>query len=398
MMQIDTNPFLAAVMRAVRSDRPVLRADQPFFNRVEKVPAGNYVEVWFRTGGCTWDHVGGCTMCNYGFGDAISAPAAVESVRTALKALTKPADELMVSPSGGMWDPREVPTDALTPIYKLAAKAGPRRFFVETRAETVSEERAHELKAALPDTELAVELGLESSHDAVLAFCVNKGSSSKQFERAAETLRAQGIQVYANVSLGTAFLDRPTAVRDAVATVRWALSHGATNAVVFPLHVKPFTLLEFLHRHGRYLSVSLWDLVEVLHVLGPELSPQVEIAWYKSYYDTADKVTTSPVGCARCTERLVAKLDHYRATQRYEVVADLERTRCECAVPRMFETAPLPSDNQLASSVLDHYAQLASMLDLGIAWRRFAPRLEPAVHRAFQGYTATLAGKTADVA
>jgi archaeosine synthase beta-subunit len=397
-MQIDTNPFLAAVMRAVRSDRPALRADQPFFNRIEKVPAGNYVEVWFRTGGCTWDHAGGCTMCNYGFGDDIDLPTAVQSVRTALETLTKPADELMVSPSGGMWDPREVPTDALIPIYKLAADAKPRRFFVETRAETVSEERVRELKKAFPDIELAVELGLESSHDAVLAFCVNKGSSSKQFERAAEVLRAHGIHVYANVSLGTAFLDRPTAVHDAVATVRWALSHGATNAVVFPLHVKPFTLLEFLHRHGRYRSVSLWDLVEVLYVLGPDLSPRVEIAWYKSYYDTADKVTTSPVGCDRCTERLVEELDHYRATQRYEVVAELEGTRCECGFPRLFGTAPLPSDDQLASSVLDHYALLASRLHLGTAWRRFAPRLEPAVHRAFEGYSATLAGATADVA
>jgi archaeosine synthase beta-subunit len=397
-MQIDTNPFLGAVMRAVRSGRPTLRADQPFFNRVERVPNGNYAEIWFRTGGCTWDHVGGCTMCNYGFGEHISASTAVESVRAALESLTEPADELMISPSGGMWDPREAPTSALVPIYKLASEIKPRRFFVETRAETVTEERIAELRQAFPDTELAVELGLESSHDGILAYCVNKGSGNQQFLRAADMLRGQGILVYANVSLGTAFLDRPMAVRDAVSTVRWALDHGATNAVVFPLHVKPFTLLQVLQQHGEYEPVSLWDLVEVLNALGPDLSPKVEIAWYKSYYDTAAKVTTSPVGCALCTERIVAQLDRYRATQQYEVVADLELSRCKCSLPRAFEVLPLRSDEQLASSILDQYAQLASQLNLQSSWQRFTPRLGPALRKAFRGYSASLTEMIAHVA
>jgi radical SAM enzyme (TIGR01210 family) len=397
-MQIQTNPFLAAVMRAVRAGRPALRADQPFFNRVEKVPNGNYIEVWFRTGGCTWDHVGGCTMCNYGFGTDINTLTAEETVRTALGNLTDHADELMVSPSGGMWDPREVPTDALVPIYKLAAAVRPQRFFIETRAETVTSERIRELKAAFPETELAVELGLESWHDGVLAFCVNKGSSSQQFVRAAEMLREQEIYVYANVSLGTAFLDRAIAVRDAIATVKWALSHGATNAVVFPLHVKPFTLLEFMQRHSRYQPISLWDLVEVLHVLGPEFSSQVEIAWYKSYYDTAEKIKTSPVGCAECTALLMAELDQYRARQQYEVVTGLENIRCTCSYQKALASLPIASDEQLASSILRQYSLLASELDLEAAWRRFSPRLTHAIYEAFQEYSATLTEVTDHVA
>jgi archaeosine synthase beta-subunit len=396
-MDIDTNPFLAAIMRAVRARRPALREDQPYFTRVERVPAGNYVEIWFRTGGCTWDHVGGCTMCNYGFGGPTSAEEIVSSVRAALDELDDEPNELMISPSGGMWDGREVPAQALAPVYRLARNLGPQRFFVETRAETICTERMSEIRRELPDTALAVELGLESCDDAVLAYCVNKGSGAQTFVRAARALRANDIAVYANVSLGTALLDRVTAVHDAVSSVRWALANGADRVVLFPLHVKPFTLLDVLQRGGRYQPVSLWDLADALIALGPRLSPMVEIAWYKSYYDTTEKVTTSPVGCARCTADLVAQLDEYRRTQDFAVIAALDADRCPCAPPRASGVALPLNDAELAESVIDQYLALAEQLGLQEQWQRFGPRLHTALRRGFQGYTARLSQDFADV-
>jgi radical SAM enzyme (TIGR01210 family) len=384
-MLIDKNPYLGAVMRAVRAGRPMLAEDQSFYTRVEKVPAGNYVEIWFRTGGCTWDHAGGCTMCNYGVGAPVTATGVRDAVAAALNELEEPANELMISPSGGMWDPGEVPTEALAPIYALAAAARPRRFFVETRAETVSVERIAQMRAALPGVELAVEVGLESAFDPVLAYCVNKGSNANAFIQAVDIVRSQGAAMYANVSLGTAFLDRPTAVHDAVNTVCWALDHGADNAVLFPLHIKPFTLLEFLSTRGRYQQVTLWDLVETLDTLGPDRARRVEIAWYKSYYDTAKKVTTSPSGCARCHERLMTDLDRYRATLDFAIIADLQGSRCVCAAASAVEGEPI-AGAQIAANVVDQYAWLSEALGLQSMWQRWRPRLEPAIQRAFADY------------
>jgi radical SAM enzyme (TIGR01210 family) len=382
---IDSNPYLAAVMRAVRSNRPMLPEDQPFYTRVEKVPAGNYVEVWFRTGGCTWDRAGGCTMCNYGFGPAVDAPGAVASVAAALDDLDEYPNELMISPSGGMWDPLEVPTDALRPIYDLAAAARPSRFLVETRAETVTAERLDEMRGALPGVDLAVEVGLESAFDPVLAYCVNKGSGVATFDAAARSVHAAGATMYANVSLGTAFLDRAAAVRDAVGTVRWALDHGADTTVLFPLHIKPFTLLDFLAVRGRYRPVTLWDLVDALAALGAERAAHVEIAWYKSYYDTSKKITTSPTGCGRCHDTLMDRLDRYRATLDFAHIDELVARRCSCAPPPALHE-PRQSNDELADGVLRHYDALATDLDMRDYWHRWQPRLEPAVHAAFAGY------------
>jgi len=384
-MQIDSNPYLAAVMRAVRSGRPMLPEDQPFYTRIEKVPAGNYVEVWFRTGGCTWDRAGGCTMCNYGFGSKVDAPGAVASVAAALADLPGHPHELMISPSGGMWDPLEVPPEALAPIYRMAAQAGPERFFVETRAETVSSERLTEMRAELPAASLAVEVGLESAYDAVLVYCVNKGSGAATFRSAAGLVHAAGAAMYANVSLGTAFLERASALRDAVGTVNWALDHGADTTVLFPLHIKPYTLLSFLAERQRYRPMTLWDLVEALTAIGPERAHRVEIAWYKSYYDTSKKITTSPTGCAHCHERLLVQLDRYRATLDFGLIEDLAGHRCACAPPPVADL-PEQAPQEIADGVLRHYDALAIDLDLQKSWRTWQPRLEAAVHRAFADY------------
>jgi archaeosine synthase beta-subunit len=382
-MAIHNNVVLSAIMRQVRATRPPLPTSQPYFTRVERVPAGNYVEIWFLTTGCTWDSSGGCTMCNYGAGPPVSPTAMVDAVRDALEELTDEPDELMISPSGGMWDKHEVTEAAVTQMYGLARAARPGKFFVETRAETVSEARVAEMREALPGMRLAVEVGLESSSEAVLRYCVNKGSGLDTYLAASGVLRPAGVELYANVSLGTAFLTHREAVQDAVWTARWALENGADRVVVFPLHIKPYTLLDALAGHGLYQPVSLWDLVDVLAALGSGLSGRVEIAWYKSYYDTAAKISRSPVGCATCTAWLVDGLDRYRATQDFAVVEELLGRRCPCADAR---TEPPTLDGDLPERVWRFHARLTEMYELGQLWGRYAERYRADIERAFEDY------------
>jgi radical SAM enzyme (TIGR01210 family) len=385
-MRVDPNPYLGGIMRAIRHDRPTLRADQPFFTRVERVRGGSYVEIWFRTGGCTWDRVGGCTMCNYGVGEDSSADEIVAAVSQALQELDEPAYELMISPSGGMWDAKEVPTEALARVYDLARETGPNKFFVETRAETVNFDRVDELRAAFGDLALAVELGMESGYDGILAHCVNKGSSTETFHRAATIAAERDVEIYANVSLGTALLDRRTATWDALASTRWALSNGADRVVLFPLHIKPYTLLDVLHDSGRFERVSLWDLVEVLSTLGRDGCRRTEVAWYKSYYDTEDKVRMAPGGCDRCLDRLVRGLDRYRATQDHADAVALDASRCKCAGPRQL-VGSAPEGAVVADLILEGYADLADTLAQGEAWRRHQPLLRRSVPSAFADYS-----------
>ena len=55
--------------------------------------------------------------------------------------------------------------------------------------------------------------------------------------------------------LGAPFLSRAEQLEDAELSLRWALEHAA-YAALFPLTVKPHTLLNFAFRHGMYSPVT----------------------------------------------------------------------------------------------------------------------------------------------
>ncbi len=367
------NAFLSVVMQQLRRQRPPVSQAQHWFNRVEQVPAGNYVELWFLTQGCSWDRQGACTMCNYGCGATRSVAELVDSVRIGLAEIDVSVDELMVAPSGGMLDPREVPPEARRRIYALVQGFPTETFLIETRPETVTDRALAELVATVPGKRLGVEMGLESSCPWVERFCVNRGHTPKQFARAVETCGHYDVTTYGNVSLGTAFLSPAEAVEDAVRTVRWVLDlGGATRAVVFPTHIKPYTLLDHLHALGTHEPPSLWSLVEVLKQCADQ-ADRVEIAWYKSYYDDEAKIRRSPRTCARCQPEVLTLLDRYRAEQSLAAIGGLDAVDCACRelwkqqIERSSK-APLPE------RVLDAYEFLVEDLGLETWWEKHGAR------------------------
>lgn len=360
----DSNPFLSRAMAVIRRGRPELPPEQPFFNRIERVPAGLYGEVWFRTSGCHWDRQGGCTMCNYGGAGPVDANAMVGAVRHALESLDRPVDELLVSPSGSLLDPREVPPAARHRIYDLMAAYPAPMILIESRPEWVTQEALAELRNSQPPgRRIAVEIGLESVDPWIRQYCINKGGVLDDFIRAVRLARDTDIEVYANVCLGTAFLTAPEAIDDAVSTVRWALDNGANRAVVFPVHIKPYTLLDVLCARGDYTAPSLWSLVEVLRRLGNEFLPCVEIAWHRSYYDRDDKIRRSPDSCPHCRDTVLRHLDQYRATQAAEVIAALSTFPCACRTHWAEELAAA-TEGDRAERVAAAYQALAPTFGL----------------------------------
>lgn len=362
------NLFLEQVMRKVREHRPLLPKSKAFYNRFESVRAGTFAEVWFMTRGCSWDHQGGCTMCNYGRGEDLNADEIVDAVQAALDDLKREIDELLVSPSGGMLDSAEVPISTRRRIYGLVREFPSKKFLIETRCETITEDAVKELVEAVPDRKLGIEVGLESSCAWIQRFCVNKGSHPDNFRKAAAIARRFDVDFYANVALGTAFLSVAEAIDDCCASVRWALSNGATNAIVFPLHVKPYTLLNRMFDEKLYRPPSLWSLVEVLRELGPELQGHTEIAWYRSYYDDPSKIMLSPTTCPQCIDRVLDLLDGYRATQSSAYVDQLSAITCSCKDSWRRELAASPQQ-PLQERTFGLYELLAENFDLQPWWK-----------------------------
>ena len=328
------NPFLSRVALSLREARPTSCLEPPP-PLVEKIPDGLLTRVWFRTAGCQWDRRGACTMCSYGSGPSRSAQQMVADVQTSLASAAVRTGTLLVSPSGSMCDPREVPASAFLDILRLASGSGFDRIIVETRPETVTSDLLDQV-VLLADGRLAVEMGLESSDPLVLRNCVNKMMRIDDWLSAAALLGARGVPLTTNVSLGTAFLSPTEAVADAVSTVRWALSHGSRDCIVFPLIVRAWTVLAHLWERGRHVPPSLWSLVEVLVRIGPDDADRLSISWYRDY--DADRggaspnmaVLAVPTTCPGCRDHVVRQLGIFRSTGDFATVAGLAQHPCRC--------------------------------------------------------------------
>ncbi len=358
----NSNPFLTAAMAAVNRARPLYGTDKPFDVRFEALPWGRYAQLWFLTGGCSWD---ACTMCNYGRGPRVDAPTMIEAVARGVARLHEQhVDILLVSPSGSFLDPREVPLEARCGILALMRDAPIPVVEFETRAETVTEEAVAQVAELLRGKMVHVNLGLESANPWVQRFCVNKGSSPQRFVDAAAILRRHDIFVIANISLGTAFLTPREAIADTVATVRWALDHGADSAVVYPLQVKKHTVLATLTDLRLHRATSLWGLVEALAQLGEEYYARTPIAWYRNYYNDTFRETVTT--CPRCEARVLRLLDGYRAAQSVESMAPLLSYRCSCRErwrAQLDEPARPPVER-----IIDGYDRVAVALGLEAMW------------------------------
>jgi archaeosine synthase beta-subunit len=363
------NHFLSQVMTRLRAEAPIVSADLRYHVRLDRAGGGTFAQVWFLTRGCTWDRAGACTMCNYGRGPTVSDDDMVASVRDALASIAEPVEELFVSPSGSMLDPSEVSHDARRRIFDVMAGFPSPKVCIETRSETVTQRSIRDIEHAFAGRSVTVELGLESSSAFVQRYCINRMSEPRVFQEAATQLRAAGIRVSANVALGSAFLNPRESIDDATASISWALTHGANLVVLFPMHVKPHTLLAWLQQRKLYEPPSLWSLIETLsRVRGEDLS-RVTISWYRSNYVSGGPNRIAPTTCPQCLDTVLAALDRFRNEPGPASVAGLQSLTCTCRDEWARTVATAPTSSTLPERTLQQYDLLANELGLSDWWR-----------------------------
>lgn len=367
-MQQLSSYFLSEIMKNIRSNRAKLPEEMLYFNRIETGLNGEIANIWFMTQGCKWDQSGGCTMCNYGNGHRVSNETMIEAVRNAFNEITVPLTEVFVSPSGSMFDTEEVPIPVRNEIYHLLASQDFDYFACETRAETIDKKTISELTEKLPSKRWGIEMGWESADDWKRHYCVNKGTTKEQYLNAIEILSRAGVESLVNISVGTAFLSPKEAIEDAEASVKWALDHGTDTVVLFPLHIKPNTLLAYLNQIGEYKQVSLWALIEVLDRIGSEARKNTDISWYRNGYGDDKKVISSPVTCPKCQEQVLNLLDTYRATRSEEDFNRIKYMRCQCRT-EWEKNIELPRELPLYKRVYETYKILAHDFNMDGWWK-----------------------------
>ncbi|RLF26017.1 MAG: TIGR01210 family radical SAM protein [Thermoplasmata archaeon] len=234
--------------------------------------------VILRTSGCRWSRYSGCTMCGY-FNDSLEKPVErgqlLAQMRYALS-LYKNEQGIKIFTSGSFLDGEEIPYDLQVDLLKQCVqKVGVKKVSVESRPEFIKKEKIANLRDVIEPATLEVSIGLESADDKVLRGAVNKGFTFKDYEKAVDILKKEGVLVKTYVLIKPPFLSEGDAIADSVNTVKKIKE--LTDTVSFnPVSVHRNTLVEYLWKRGGYRPPWLWSIVEILK-RSKEVAPDLEM-------------------------------------------------------------------------------------------------------------------------
>lgn len=291
--------------RFFRGQRPV----EASCTHCDPFRQGGLLEISVPSFRCRHDAEGGCIMCNYGAGIPAQPRAELEAQFDAcLHAVGAELETLLLSTNGSFLDEKNVPPELQDSLLRRARDSAAETVIIETHLDTLSPEELLRIRRLIPRKAVILEVGLESADPLVQRECYLKPIPLDALEQAIEAARELDMAFQLNVILGAPFLGPRDRMEDAERAVRWALDHGAL-AALFPVNIKPYTLLEYAYQKGLYQPLSHWAVPLLLSRFSPESLARVDLAWYGNReirYETPGVSTVFPRDCPACRETLQA--------------------------------------------------------------------------------------------
>ena len=239
---------------------------------------GDLLELSVPCGQCPHDAAGFCIMCNYWTpGALLPEEEILEEAAVLIPGKGKGIRKLLLSVSGSMLDRRCVAEPMLKGLLTLAENCEAERIIIETHLDTINEAVLQFIRTIVKKP-VILEVGLESVDPFVQHNCYLKDVPAEQLLEAFLLGKKYNMEYQLNLMLGAPFLSRAEQLEDAELSLRWALEHAA-YAALFPLTVKPHTLLNFAFRHGMYSPVTGPVTAELLRRFTPEELGRIDVLW-----------------------------------------------------------------------------------------------------------------------
>lgn len=312
----------------------------------------NLVEICFLSKRCRNDLRGSCIMCDYGamLGSA-SISEYIDKASDVLKGLDSSVDTILLSTNGSFLDESQISFELLRSILVLISQSHVKNVEIETHYKDVSLDRLKLLKQFLPNKKILIEMGLETINPKYQSYIVMKGVSIPDFEKTIALIQNMEMDVECNMMVGLPFLSEKEQFEDALATIRWVFEHQCTP-VLFPVNIKPYTLLMEMYQSGHYAPISQWMIPVLLDSLPTEQLEQITVAWYgnrEDIYSTCSMRTIFPVSCDKCKVQIAEFYTRFLNTKsgadRKKVLAKLfSSVHCNCLSQIRREIKKTPVD------------------------------------------------------
>lgn len=270
----------------------------------------SFARLWIRSMGCTHSITnGGCVACDYWIGVSPSPEAQYEGFIREINILAKnPPKTLLVNTNGSFFDENELCRENRIKFFSEIIEKLPHTIIVfETRAETINKQVIKDLEGFSSD-KVIIEMGIETATQGVNSLCCNKKLNLDIIPQTISLLQSAKIKTFANVMIGLPFLTSAEIVSEALKTIDWCFKIGFTGCVLFPINIKPFTALNWLHKHNYYEEVSLWALIEILNRLNSNQIRNIEISWCPNLKQNQqplyNETTILPTTCPNCIDQV----------------------------------------------------------------------------------------------
>lgn len=317
------------------------RKSRPYFSN-EKIcdtfRSNNLIEIGFLSNRCQNDCSGSCIMCDYGVAKGThSIQEYICEMDQILNGLDESVDTLLLCTNGSFLDHRQIRPELFLEILKRASQSNVQNVEVETHYQDITAEKLQLMKQMLPGKRILIEMGLETISPKYQSHFIMKRIDLTAYEKTIALIQDFGFLVETNIMIGFPFLSEAEQFEDAISTINWAFSHQC-NPVLFPINIKPYTLLMDMYKQGYYHPISHWLVLLILDTLTEKQLEKTTVAWYgnrEEVYDGEGERAVFPVFCPACADIISNFYPQFLATsgghERRRLLDQLfTQAHCDC--------------------------------------------------------------------
>ena len=361
--------LLIRANKLIHNRRPDMNETQA----CEATPVEDMLELSFASKQCRNDKAGICTMCDYGrSGNQWSEEDYIDSLKTILNNDLHLFKSIHISTNGSMMDEYQISTSLFQRIINELSLCSIPEIGIETHFRTVTNSKLHFLQQRLLGKKVYIEMGLETLHPQCLSTIIMKLMIPEDLSRTVDMVQRFGFTAVLNVIFGMPFMNAKEQMEDTEKTLHWVFQRQC-RAVVFPINIKPYTLLSHIYRTGFYQPVSHWLLILLLDYLPITYLSNITVAYYGNRNEDYQNVkgrTVFPICCKICKPLLIEFYQLFNtesnADGRKLLLQNLlEKISCDCLTKEVEKLESCSDDTTFIQRYLVYEDLLRSKLSRG---------------------------------
>lgn len=319
----------------------IIRKRRPSFEENEICGVfhnNDLLEIGFLSKQCQNDAAGCCIMCDYGAATGThDFDIYIFKMQQILAKYKGKFKRLLLCTNGSFLDEYQIPSSLLVSILEEVNKHNINEIEIETHYQSVTASKLELIKRICPNQNITIELGLETINEKLHEYVIMKHITIPEFKKNIFEIQHRGFNVDVNIMVGMPFLNSAEQLTDALNTIKWSFDNGC-NVILFPVNIKPFTLLWHMYHHDFYESISHWLMISLLNEIPVSFLNRITIVWFgnrEETYDNESERTIFPSSCITCEPKLMSFYPAFNkerdAIKRKELLNQLCATpSCDC--------------------------------------------------------------------